>query len=121
MHWQFHPNGCALVGRNEAFTGKACRTVHSGISEGLLIVRGNDESTGFSQLATGDKFWLSYRYESTQCYAKSGGKVPSKTTTTNARKSNDDSFFTGAKLLVLDVLLREEKSNHDHFLAVIAP
>jgi hypothetical protein len=30
-------------------------------------------------------------------------------------------FFTGAKLLVLDVFHREEKFNQNHFLAAIAP
>jgi hypothetical protein len=61
-----------------------------------LTVLRNDESAGFSRVATGDEFWFPYRYQSTQL------------------------FFTGTKLLVLDVLPREEKFNQNHFLAVIA-
>jgi hypothetical protein len=36
-------------------------------------------------------------------------------------KSYNNHIFTGTKLLVLDILLGEEKFNQGHFVAMIAP
>jgi histone-lysine N-methyltransferase SETMAR len=92
------------------------------ISAELLTSLRNDEFGGFCHIATGDESWFSYRYESTHCYAKSREGVPPRTRTTiGTKRAMVTIFFTGAKLLVLDMLPRDQKFNQDHFLAAIAP
>jgi hypothetical protein len=46
---------------------------------------------------------------------------PRRKTTTATFSAIVINFFTGMEFLVLDVLSQEEESNHDHFLAFIAP
>jgi hypothetical protein len=87
-----------------------------------LIFLRNDESTGFSHVATGNESWFSYRCESIHSYAKSREEVlPRAKTTIATKRAMVTIFFTETKLLVLDVLPNEEKFNRDPFLAAITP
>jgi hypothetical protein len=77
-----------------------------------VIALRNDESTCVSHVATGDESWFSYHYESTHCCAKSHEEIGPKTKATIATKrAMVTIFFTGMKLLVLNVLPQEEKFN----------
>jgi hypothetical protein len=92
------------------------------ISAGLLDVLRNDESSGFSHVATGGESWFSYHYKSTHCYAKSREEVATKTKATLVtKKAIVTIFFTGTKLLILGILPRERKFNQGYFLAFVAP
>jgi hypothetical protein len=86
-----------------------------------LIVLKNDESTGFSHVATGDESWLSYRHESPQLGKITQGSPAEDKDNHCNTKSDGHYIFTETELLVLGVLSREEKFNQDHFLAAIAP
>jgi hypothetical protein len=59
--------------------------------------------------------------QSTHCYAKSREEVPPRTKTTSSTgRTVATIFVAGTKLLILDVLPREETFNQNHFLAAIA-
>jgi hypothetical protein len=82
----------------------------------------DDESAGFSHVATGDESLFLYYYQSTHCWVKSRVEVPPRMKTTNATKEAIVTIFlTGGKFLIFDPLSREEKFNQNHFLAVAAP
>jgi hypothetical protein len=56
----------------------------------------------------------------TYCYVKSREELPPRTKTITAtKKSYDSQICHWGKLIVFGVLLREEKYNQDHFLAII--
>jgi hypothetical protein len=122
IRWLFGRSRCTSLAHIWAFTISAYRPERCEISKGLLTVLKNGESTEFSRVVIGDESWFSYHYQSTHCYAKSCDEEPSTTKITiAAKRAMVIIFFTGTKLLVLDVLPREEKSNQNHFLADIAP
>jgi hypothetical protein len=69
----------------------------------------HDESAKFWRVAAGDESWFSDCYQSAHCDAKSGVEVPPRAKTTIAtQRAIATVFFTGKKLLVLDVLPRTE-------------
>jgi hypothetical protein len=81
----------------------------------------NDESTGFSHVATGDESWFSYRYDPRTV-------LQNRATKSRQGKYNNYNiralvtiFFPETKRFVLGILPREEKFNPAHFLTVIAP
>jgi hypothetical protein len=79
------------------------------MSEGLLNVLTNDESAGFQHIAPGDESCFSYHYYSTHCYAKFRADVsPRRKTTIATIRGMVTIFFTGTKLLIIDVLPREK-------------
>jgi hypothetical protein len=81
-----------------------------------------DESARFSHVTIGDESWFLYRYQFTHYSAKSRMEVPPRTKITDTTKRVlAVIFFTGTKLLVLNVLPRERKFTHNHFPPIIAP
>jgi hypothetical protein len=81
------------------------------ISEDVLNVLLNNESTGFPRVATGDESWFSYYDQSVHCYAKSHVELPPKTKTTiAAKRAMATIFVTETKLLILDVLPGDRNS-----------
>jgi hypothetical protein len=86
----------------------------------LLQILNDFEPDSFDGIATGDKSWFQYLYESSAMFAKSPGDVASRTRQEiGVKKSMFAIFFTHRKLLIAEYLPKGQKCNQDYFTSDI--
>jgi acyl-CoA hydrolase len=91
-------------------------------SDELLQILKDLEADSFDGIATGDKSWFLYLYESSAMFAKSPGDViPRTRKEINMKKTMFTIFVTNRRLVIAEDLPKGQKYSPDYFISDIFP
>jgi histone-lysine N-methyltransferase SETMAR len=104
------------------FLSPAQKVARVEASTEMLRILHEAEENDFDGIATGDESWFRYHYPSSKMFARSPRDVIPRTRQgIGVKKTMITVFFTGRKLIVLDILPKGSRFNQLYFVDYIFP